>query len=158
MFSLLIWSLTNCLSICVAAGTLSTASTRTADNSRGPDREPGFFINERVPSLPLAVKSPYLSSWLPVGSGEVHLAGKWPQFWAGQTMGWTGFLRVDDKPYTFMGNPGSYGQEIAKQLFYKVNFSAFLNPNRGLNGLSAYFSSPLLRLSSALLPGAFISL
>jgi len=81
---------------------------------------PGFFANERVPSIPLIVKTPYLQAWLPVGSGEPRLAGKWSQFWTGQWQGWTGFVRVDGHTYTFMGHPMPYGQSLAQQLFYEV--------------------------------------
>ena len=34
------------------------------------------------PSYPLAVRSPYLSAWLPQGAGTA-LNGAWPQFWTG---------------------------------------------------------------------------
>lgn len=34
------------------------------------------------PSYPLAVRSPYLSAWLPQGVG-MALNGGWPQFWNG---------------------------------------------------------------------------
>jgi len=33
-------------------------------------------------SVPLAVRTPYLSAWLPQGSGT-PLNGAWPQFWTG---------------------------------------------------------------------------
>jgi hypothetical protein len=33
-------------------------------------------------SVPLAVRSPYLSAWLPQGAGTA-LNGAWPQFWTG---------------------------------------------------------------------------
>ena len=35
------------------------------------------------PSVPLAVRSPYLSAWLPQGAGNA-LNDEWPQFWTGQ--------------------------------------------------------------------------
>ena len=117
MLALALWA--SPLIYVAALSFLSTVISYSAHESG----EPGFFVNERVPSLPLAVKSPYLSAWLPVGSGEGHLAGRWPQFWLGQVMGWTGFIRVDDITYTFMGTPNCYGQEVASQLFYKVGFT-----------------------------------
>ncbi|CAD6578683.1 MAG: hypothetical protein CYPHOPRED_000653 [Cyphobasidiales sp. Tagirdzhanova-0007] len=115
MLALALWA--SPLIYVAALSFLSTVISYSAHESG----EPGFFVNERVPSLPLAVKSPYLSAWLPVGSGEGHLAGRWPQFWLGQVMGWTGFIRVDDITYTFMGTPNCYGQEVASQLFYKFS-------------------------------------
>lgn len=42
------------------------------------------FSPARPPAVPLAVKSPYLSTWLDVGSdgGDGgYLAGEWPTFW-----------------------------------------------------------------------------
>lgn len=82
--------------------------------------EPGYFVNERVPSIPLIVKSPYLQAWMPVGSKQPRLAGKWCEFWTGQQQGWTGFIRVDGHAYTFMGDPSLYGQSLAIQQSYKV--------------------------------------
>ncbi|TVY81710.1 Glutaminase A [Lachnellula suecica] len=66
------------------------------------------FTPARPPAIPLAVKSPYLSSWLPVGKdggAGGTLAGTWPQFWVGGNTGWTGLIKVDGKSYTWMGNP-----------------------------------------------------
>ncbi|KAL4912381.1 hypothetical protein BDW62DRAFT_21051 [Aspergillus aurantiobrunneus] len=68
------------------------------------------FSPARPPALPLAVKSPYLSTWLPAGSdggNGGYLAGEWPTFWGGQVTGWTGLIRVDGQVYTWMGLPGS---------------------------------------------------
>jgi len=42
------------------------------------------FTPARPPAAPLAVKSPYLSTWLTIGSdgGDGgYLAGEWPVFW-----------------------------------------------------------------------------
>lgn len=55
------------------------------------------FSPLRPPSLPLAVKSPYLSTWLQAGSdggNGGYLAGEWPTFWTGAVTGWTGMIRV----------------------------------------------------------------
>jgi hypothetical protein len=42
-------------------------------------------------SVPLAVRSPYLSTWLP---GSTPLNGGWAQHWAGATTAWTGYVKV----------------------------------------------------------------
>lgn len=74
------------------------------------------------PSIPLAVKSPYLNAWLPsgnnpnasppnyVGNGG-YLAGQWASFWTSSygadgdyRLGWTGYIRVDNTTYQWMGN------------------------------------------------------
>lgn len=42
------------------------------------------FSPARPPALPLAVKSPYLSTWLNAGGdggNGGYLAGQWPVFW-----------------------------------------------------------------------------
>ena len=42
------------------------------------------FTPTRPPSLPLAVKNPYLSAWFPAGSNGGnggYLPGQWPSFW-----------------------------------------------------------------------------
>ncbi|KAL4935733.1 hypothetical protein BDV06DRAFT_233994 [Aspergillus oleicola] len=68
------------------------------------------FSPARPPALPLAVKSPYLSTWLSAGGdggNGGYLAGEWPTFWEGQVTGWAGLIRVDGQVYTWMGLPGS---------------------------------------------------
>lgn len=62
------------------------------------------FSPLRPPSLPLAVKSPYLSTWQAAGSdggNGGYLAGQWPTFWSGQITGWTGYIRVDSEHNLF---------------------------------------------------------
>ena len=47
-------------------------------------RATSTFSPARPPSLPLAVKSPYLSTWLAAGSdggNGGYLPGQWPVFW-----------------------------------------------------------------------------
>lgn len=85
------------------------------------------FSPARPPALPLAVKSPYLSTWLSAGSdggNGGYLAGEWPTFWGGQVTGWAGMIRVDGSAYTWMGAPGptsvnqtSYEYTSTKSIF-----------------------------------------
>ncbi|KAJ5210815.1 hypothetical protein N7491_010626 [Penicillium cf. griseofulvum] len=68
------------------------------------------FSPARPPAIPLAVRSPYLSTWLNAGSegsNGGYLAGQWPVFWENQVNGWAGLIRVDGNTYTWMGLPGS---------------------------------------------------
>lgn len=65
-------------------------------------------------SVPLAVRSPYLSAWLPQGAGTM-LNGAWPQFWTGSSLGWAGYIRVDGATYTFLGDPVAAGAISAVQ-------------------------------------------
>ncbi|KAL1730973.1 hypothetical protein EV714DRAFT_283692 [Schizophyllum commune] len=57
-------------------------------------------------SVPLAVRSPYVSTWLPQGKGTA-LNEAWATFYTGGISAWAGFITVDDKPYAFMGVPGA---------------------------------------------------
>lgn len=55
----------------------------------------------RPPAVPLAVRQPYLSAWLP----STLLPGTSPQFWQGSKTGMTGIIRIDGTSYLFMGDP-----------------------------------------------------
>ena len=70
----------------------------------------GTFSPLRPPATPLAVRSPYLTTWL---AGD-NLAGTWPTFWRGAVTAITGIVRVDGHPYVFMGAPGG-GWPLATQ-------------------------------------------
>ncbi|KAL4950293.1 hypothetical protein BDW69DRAFT_202272 [Aspergillus filifer] len=65
------------------------------------------YTPTRPPSYPLAVRSPYLSTWMP--SDQVSaLPYAESQFWAGQNLTWSVMARVDNQTYSLMGitNPG----------------------------------------------------
>lgn len=52
------------------------------DITKGQD---SIFSPARPPAIPLAVKSPYLNTWLQAGKdggNGGYLAGEWPRFWA----------------------------------------------------------------------------
>ncbi|KAK4541039.1 hypothetical protein LTR36_008408 [Oleoguttula mirabilis] len=57
-----------------------------------------------LPSYPLAVKNPYLSTWVP-GSSLADAATAQPEFWAGQDITWTVLARVNGVTYSLFGNP-----------------------------------------------------
>ncbi|MFF3910276.1 glutaminase domain-containing protein [Streptomyces sp. NPDC001848] len=77
--------------------------TRPATASQGPPRAASSgFDPIRPPAVPLAVRSPYLSAWLPADT----LAGSWPCFWTGRTTAMTGIARIDGVPFLFLGAPG----------------------------------------------------
>ncbi|KAI9287619.1 DUF1793-domain-containing protein [Umbelopsis sp. AD052] len=69
----------------------------------------------RGPSYPLAVRQPYVSTWLPADS----LSGNWPTFWTGAVKGWEGMIRVDGTTYEWMGAASGGGSppvsHVAKQ-------------------------------------------
>lgn len=54
-------------------------------------------------SEPLAVKSPFLNTWI---SGTAPIAGSWPfNPINGGITGWAGHARIDGVGYNFMGDP-----------------------------------------------------
>ena len=57
-----------------------------------------------LPSYPLAVKSPYLSTWLP-GNQLTDVATAQPEFWAGQNLTWWVLARVNGVTYSLFGVP-----------------------------------------------------
>ncbi|KAL1665396.1 hypothetical protein GGF50DRAFT_126410 [Schizophyllum commune] len=70
------------------------------------------------PALPLAVRTPYLSAWLPqgtdgAGSGRALNDG-WPTFWRlDETFGWAGLAKVDGESYSFLGAPSVPGASFS---------------------------------------------
>jgi hypothetical protein len=94
-----------------AAGTAGTAGSANgqaearldAAVSKTPAPAPAGLAAEpiRPPAAPLAVRGPYLSTWLPATA----LPGTWPQFWTGHVTAMTGIARIDGVSYVFMGAP-----------------------------------------------------
>jgi hypothetical protein len=62
----------------------------------------------RPPAVPLAVRSPYLSAWLPADNP----AGTWPTFWTGRTTAMSGIARIDGVPFLFIGAPNIDGHVL----------------------------------------------
>lgn len=118
-----------------SGGTLSpaAASPDSASTSGTASNNPGITNGKRAltsssfypvnpPSFPLAVRSPYVSAWLPSGSNlgatppnvvgdGGYLAGQWPSFWTSSygadgeyRLGWTGYIRIDNTTFEWMGN------------------------------------------------------
>ncbi|GLI76787.1 hypothetical protein PoHVEF18_005065 [Penicillium ochrochloron] len=103
------------------------------------------FSPARPPALPLAVKSPYLSTWLNAGSdggNGGYLAGEWPVFWENQITGWCGLIRVDGAAYTWMGLPGS--TTVTQTAFeYTSTKSIFTMDVGGKVEMNITFMSPI---------------
>jgi hypothetical protein len=59
------------------------------------------FSPLRPPATPLAVRSPYLSTW----QGSDTLTGAWSSFWNGRVTAICGIARIDGTPYLFAGEP-----------------------------------------------------
>ncbi|KAE9407196.1 DUF1793-domain-containing protein [Gymnopus androsaceus JB14] len=97
------------------------------------------------PSYPLAVRTPYLSTWLPSGSGAA-LNDVWPQFWTGAITGWAGFLVVDGDAYSFLGDPDVSGAAFAKATQVSAEFTStqsIFTLKAGSIEVTATFFSPI---------------
>lgn len=72
-----------------------------------------------LPSYPLAVKSPYLSTWLP-SKQALDVAGGQPEFWAGQGLNWPVLARVDGTLYALLngGSASNAVKAVTKRITY----------------------------------------
>ncbi len=77
------------------------------------------FAPLRPPAVPLAVRSPYLSTWVAAD----NLAGTWSSFWNGHVTALCGLARIDGTAYLFAGAPNLPGgpalttmQQVSLQL------------------------------------------
>ncbi|THV08425.1 DUF1793-domain-containing protein [Dendrothele bispora CBS 962.96] len=97
------------------------------------------------PSVPLAVRTPYLSAWLNQGEGTA-LNGDWATFWNGQIVGWAGFVKVDGKAYSFLGNAGvpnaTFDKAVQKSSTFTSTQSVFVL-NAGPVDVTVTFLSPV---------------
>ena len=84
----------------VASAATAGASDSQASSPQAPSVTLGG-ANVRPPSIPLAVRSPYLSSWLPATT----LTAAAPQFWNGGARGFAGLVRIDRQLYAWAGQP-----------------------------------------------------
>jgi hypothetical protein len=64
----------------------------------------------RPPAVPLAVRSPYLSTWLNADLPTGH----WSNFWTGRTTAMTGIIQVDGTSYLFLGAPSVPGHPLSR--------------------------------------------
>ncbi|KAA1466346.1 DUF1793-domain-containing protein [Dentipellis sp. KUC8613] len=96
------------------------------------------------PSVPLAVRSPYLSAWLAQGTGTA-LNDAWPSFWTGSILGWAGFVKVDGTAYSFLGVPAipaSFNKAAQKSVSFTSTQSTFIL-TAGPVDVTATFLSPI---------------
>ncbi|KAI0650358.1 DUF1793-domain-containing protein [Trametes meyenii] len=96
-------------------------------------------------SVPLAVRSPYLSAWLNQGAGTA-LNDAWPVFWTGSILGWAGFVKVDGTAYSWLGVPGVPKVNFTKATQKSFEFTS-TQSNFGMNAgpvdLNITFLSPV---------------
>ena len=127
------------------AATIPVADRAVAQLSRTarPSSPPAPFSPLRPPATPLAVRSMYLSAWLPAD----HLPGTWPTFWNGHITAITGLARVDGVTYVWCGDP--LGQpRLAEQVSLKLTATHSVYTLRaGPVLITAGFLSPVDPLS-----------
>lgn len=75
------------------------------------------------PSYPLAVRNPYLSTWMPSDRVQ-NLPHAEPQFWAGQNLGWSVIVRVDGRAYSLMGVQHANASDIHPAIVHRAEFTA----------------------------------
>ncbi|HSZ43340.1 MAG TPA: DUF5127 domain-containing protein [Trebonia sp.] len=87
-----------------ATGTTSGETGAATAIATGKTGTPSLLLGGaevRPPSVPLAVRSPYLSTWLPA----TDLTATTPQFWYGADRGFAGLVRIDGTTYAWAGQP-----------------------------------------------------
>ncbi|KAF7187912.1 Glutaminase A [Pseudocercospora fuligena] len=97
-----------------------------------------------LPSYPLAVKSPYLSAWMP-GSQIKNAATGQPQFWTGQSLTWSILARVGSTSYTLFGVPGGISGSTAattKSVWYSSSHT-YVTLTAGSATFALDFFSPV---------------
>ncbi|KAL1897136.1 hypothetical protein Sste5346_004341 [Sporothrix stenoceras] len=77
-----------------------------ANNHSLPEYSPA-----RPPSIPLAVRSPYLSAWVTT-AGNTTLNSGSATFWSGIPLGWDGMVAVDNVTYEYLGTGAQSLQRI----------------------------------------------
>jgi hypothetical protein len=88
--------------VAAARGAAGPAAASAASAPGAPAAAAGPATDPiRPPAAPLAVRGPYLSTWLPA----TVLPGTWQQFWTGHTTAMGGIARIDGISYMFMGDP-----------------------------------------------------
>lgn len=93
----------------------------------------------RPPAVPLVVRGPYVSTWLP----STVLPGTWPVFWDGRRTQLTGIVRVDGTSYVFAGAPAGPGRMLRQSLLETTpTRSRFYLEGGGIR-LTAEFLSPV---------------
>ena len=116
----------------------------------------------RPPAIPLAVRSPYLSTWVSTHNKET-LNGQWPIFWTGAEVGWSGLLQVDNTTYEWLGYPSSALGNIEPVITQSVEYTAtksIYTIFAGEVGVNITFLTPITLddLQRQSLPASYLSL
>jgi len=97
-------------------------------------------LSFRPPAVPLVTHDPYFSIW----SMADNLTDEWPKHWTGAANGMCGMLRVDGKPFRFMG--------VYKQLAPMAQTNLVVNPLTTIYRFEAAGVRLTLTFTSPLLP------
>ncbi|EPS29563.1 hypothetical protein PDE_04513 [Penicillium oxalicum 114-2] len=98
----------------------------------------------KPPSYPLAVRSPYLSAWIP-GNDVASLSSHNAQFWDGNKLIWSVIARVDDVAYNLFGvafPPNGTQSAIVTQATYTSSHTTF-TVTAGSRDFTLDFFSPV---------------
>ncbi|PQE08816.1 putative glutaminase protein [Rutstroemia sp. NJR-2017a WRK4] len=115
------------------------------------------FFPTRPPAIPLAVRSPYMQTWLEsgsVGGSGGILPGYWPgpqpgdvSGGAGSVTAWAGLIKVDGTAYTWMGAASVNGvippSVTQTRMEYTSTRSTFLMNVAGKVSMNVSFISPI---------------
>ncbi|EIW62872.1 uncharacterized protein TRAVEDRAFT_99158, partial [Trametes versicolor FP-101664 SS1] len=95
-------------------------------------------------SIPLAVRSPYMSVWYNNTNGSLPLSESLPIFWGLQeTVGWVGRIRVDGRTYSWMGQDGSAPLSATVTDMQITPTRSIFTMHAGLMNLTITFLSPI---------------
>ncbi|EMD40769.1 hypothetical protein CERSUDRAFT_111353 [Gelatoporia subvermispora B] len=97
-----------------------------------------------APAIPLAVRSPYLSTWHMNPAQPIN--GNWENFWTGTVTAWTGYAYVDGSPFLLMGTPADGAQIPPSATQQSVNITATQSTfvlSAGAVDITATFLSPV---------------
>ncbi|MFC1418994.1 glutaminase family protein [Streptacidiphilus cavernicola] len=103
-----------------SAAAPGSAAVGSSASGHTPSAVFGSFDPIRPPAVPLAVRSPYLSTWMPAD----NLAGTWPSFWTGRTTAMTGIATIDGVPFLFLGAPNITGHVLRGMSQRKLTLTA----------------------------------
>ncbi|KAL5508744.1 hypothetical protein ACEPAG_4723 [Sanghuangporus baumii] len=99
-------------------------------------------------SLPLAVKSPYVNAWAPLGfntTGSAPLSQALPKLWSDVNahMGWVAAILVDGTPYQLLGGPLANTVNASQQSFVFTPTRSSYVLQAGLVNVTMTFMSPI---------------
>ncbi|KAL1946009.1 hypothetical protein VTO73DRAFT_2011 [Trametes versicolor] len=105
---------------------------------------PTTAANFSPASIPLAVRSPYMSVWYNNTNGSLPLSESLPIFWGLQeTVGWVGRIRVDGRTYSWMGQDGSAPLSATVTDMQITPTRSIFTMHAGLMNLTITFLSPI---------------